>query len=445
MKIAGGLRVGLARPLFFLALIVVAVLLRAGNLGELTHMEADERQWYMVGTSLLTRGVPESWSGFIYPAGYGVARDCHSVVTPFLDSPPFFSLLIGGWATFVGEVNWCEINWSLVRAPMIAIAVLTMIFAYLLARRVFDGTVAMFVLLAFVFFPSHIVVSRVVAAESFVGLWLVMGLYLFAVFEQAKNSWVKRLAVVSMTLLCLTALLIKLWGVVVPAALTVLALSRRRWLLAALFVVGGVMSMLFYLAYGYYYSWEVMRLVLAGYHNFPQSFAHWWSFFTNLNVGHREFYDPSIIVGLIGAICLVAKRGIRGGGAYIFGPLFIFSYLFLHMAPTMAYGWYKYAMYPVIAMGLGYVFSELWRRRVVWFVLFLPLISMMLEHSGLLVDPWNRRIVVMVLYSLVGVAVLFRNSWLQIRPVFLSLLLFLFSFEVLWVGSVLGYWTWFTG
>ena len=115
------------------------------------------------------------------------------------------------------------------------------------------------------------------------------------------------------------------------------------------------------------------------------------------------------------------------------------------MAPTTAYGWYKYVIYPVIAIVLGYVFSELWRRRVVWFVLFLPLLSMMLEHSGILADPWDRRIMVMVWYSLVGVAVIFRNRWLQIRPVFLSLLLFLFSFEVLWVGSVLGYWTWFIG
>ena len=243
------------RPYLFVGLLLVAVLLRVGGLGGLTNVEADEKQWYMVGTSLLAEGLPPYWTGFADPPGNGTYKSCHGVVAPFLDNPPFFSLLVGGWATLVGETDWCDINWSLVRAPMLVISVLTMVFTYLLARRVFGGTVAAFVLLAFVFFPSHIVVSRVVAAENLVGLWLVAALYLFAVFEQVKSSRVKRLLVAVMMLLCLTALLIKLWGMVVPAALALIAFSRRRWRLAALFIAGGVMSMLFYLAYGYYYMW----------------------------------------------------------------------------------------------------------------------------------------------------------------------------------------------
>ncbi|MFH1354200.1 MAG: glycosyltransferase family 39 protein [bacterium] len=430
------LEVGSLKPLLFLALIVIAVLLRAGNLGGFHPMDADEKSWLMVGVSLLNERVPSSWSLFSH---LGVAREagCGQVMTPFLAHPPLFGLLIGGWARLTGQDDWCNFNWALIRVPMIIISVLTISVTYLLVKKLFGGRLALFTILAFVFFPSHIVTSRIVAAEHLVGLLLILGLYLFVLFETIETEYKRKMAGAGMVFLCVVSLLIKLSAIVIPATLVFLALYKRRWSLGVVLLGAALGSVLLLAGYGYYYSWDIFYNSMIAHHDRPQNFWNFWSLFTSLNIGNYGFYDPSIIVGLIGSLALAARKRSRKG-IYIFAPLFIFSFLFLYVAPFEAYGWYKYAVYPLIAVGLGYVFCQLFKQRKVYMFLFLPLLSIMLQNSGVLDSQTDKRIMVLMFYGIVTIALLLRNRLLVLKPAFLALLLFMFALEVLWVSRTLG-------
>jgi hypothetical protein len=433
-------KVGSLKPLLFLVLIIIAVLLRSVNLGEFrpANLGPDEQSWLMVGTSLIETGTPTAWTIF-YGTYWAAGINTSATVTPYLDHPPLFSLLVGGWAYWLGEMNMGSLNWELVRIPMIVISVLTIIFTYLFVRRAFGYTEATFVLLAFVFFPSHVVASRIIAAEHFIGLLLMLGLYLFAVFETTKNKRIKQEVGEIMVILCAVSLMIKLWAVVIPGTLCFLALYRRRWKLSVMLILATLVSVLIFAGYGYYYNWEAFVGILKAHQDQAQTFAHFWTFFTKLDIGYFGFFDVSIIVGLIGIIGLAIEKGIKGRGIYVFVPFLVISFLFLYVATGMAYGWYKYLLYPLIAVGLGHVFAQLYRGRYEYLVLFLPMLSMMMQNSNILNDQMDRRFILFIFYGLPVLTLLLRGRFLQLKSVFLSLLIFLFIFEVLRVTSVLGY------
>lgn len=432
-----GLKVGSLKPLLFLALILIAVLLRAGNLGEFRPMDPDEVSWLMVGTSLIKTGKPTAWT--MFGGAYGKAGiAAGETVTPYLDHPPLFSLLVGGWAYWLGETNAAQFNWELVRIPMIVISVLTIIVTWLFVRRVFGGTMANFVLLAFVFFPTHVVTSRIIAAEHLIGLLLILGLYLFAVFETTEKKGVRRATGTGMALLCVVSLMIKLSAVVIPATLCFLALYRRRWYLGVLLVLSSAVSVLLLLGYGYYYDWAAFVNVVVSHNGRPQNLAYFWTIFTSLDIGNYGMYDPSVIVGFIGVVSLAIWCRIKANAVLIFTPMLAISFLFLYVAPESLYGWYKYLAYPLMAIGLGYVFTQLYRQKYEYLVFFLPLVSMMLQHSQIFVDQDDRRIAVAVFYVVAVLPVLLKNRWWQLRPSFISLLMFLFAFEVMWVLRVLA-------
>ena len=420
-----------------LLLLVVAVLLRAGKLSEFRPSELDEKSWLMVGVSLFDTGVPSAWT--IYDEVYGPAGALFGpVVKPYLDHPPLFSLFVGGWAYLLGENNPENFHWGLVRWPMIGIALASILVTFLFVRRVFGVAQALLTLSAFVFFPSHIIASRIIAPEHLIGLFVILGLYLYAVYEQTERRRVRLLSVVFLSLLCGTALLLKLSGIVVPAMLILMACYRRRMRLAFGLTIAAGASVLIFAGYGYYYNWDLFIDLLVAHRNRAQSFSHFWTLFTGLDVGHFGFFDPSIIVGLIGALSLAARRRLEGKGLYLFAPLLVFSFLFLYIAPWEAYGWYKYAIYPLIAVGLGYVFRQLYQERIVFLILLLPLLSMMLQHSEILDNQSDRRIMIIVYYALAVWPLLFRNRFLQTKPVFVSLLIHLFFFEAVWALRVLG-------
>jgi len=434
-----GLRTEAFKLLLFLGLITIALLLRTVNLGEFHPIDLDEKTWLMVGTSLIDTGQPTTWSIFVGAYSKAGADINTESVTPYLDHPPLFSLLVGGWAHFWGETDTNNLNWELVRVPMIVISLATIILTYLFVRRAFGKTMALFTLTAFVFFPSHVISSRIIAAEHMIGLLLMLGLYLFAVFATTKNERVKKVTGGAMIFLCLVSLLFKLSAIVVPATLCFLALYKRQWKLGTALSLASLASVLIYMGYGYYYNWEAFVNVLFAHQVRPQSFVHFWTIFTLLDIGHFPFWDPSIIIGLAGAVGLVAASPRKNDNRmYIFIPLLFNSLLFMMIAPVEAYGWYKYSLYPLMAIGLGYVFFQLYKQRVAWYILFLPLLGLMLQNSGLVGNQFGMRLIVIIIYLLLLLSIIFRDKFLHLREVFLPLLFLLFVFEIVWTLRVLG-------
>ena len=430
--------------------LLLALILRGVNLGEFRPIGPDELTWLMVGESLLTTGVPETWSLYRYVYSYPPSEQVAEIyiggvslwpsVRPYLDHPPLFSLVIGKWALMTDSFSAADrsIKWEIVRLPMLGVAIMTLGLTYFLVKRLWGQGQAFFTLLAFSFFPSHLVTSRFITPEHALGMLLVLALYLFVLFE-ASNSVVKRRwLLIGLALISIVAPLLKLFGVVVPLTLMLLALWRRRFRVVVLISMLLLASLGLYAWYGYHFGWRLFMAVMQAHHDQTQSMVHFWTLFTRLDVGHYQFFDPSMIVGLIGILALVVQPGKRKVGEYLFAPLLVISLLFIYIAPVYFWGWYKYLIYPFVAIGLGHFFWRLYRAEWIYLFLFIPLLGVMIEQAGLVDSQSYRRSLMVMLYLLFIIVT--TGAWRPVvsRGVFVAALVVLFASEVIWVLRVLG-------
>ena len=427
------------RQVLVVFLLIVGLFLRIVNLGDFQPILDDEKTWLMVGTSVIQTGVPSTWTLFYDAYMRGGIMPQGNIVTPYLDHPPLFSLMVGGWAWLVGETDVQNMDWAKVRLPMIILSIATIGLLYVYTKRVFGPTLALFTLAAMVFFPSHVVSSRFVAAEHWIGFLLIGGLYAYDVYSRSANQRQRSIAWYTLGAISLTAILVKLSGVVVVATLIFLALYQRRTKLAVMLITSGLVSVLVFGVWGYFYNWEVFLNVLEAHHSRRQSFIHFWSIMTWYNIGDFTLYDPSMTIGPLGLIGLGHKYRNKDQGVYIASVLLIISLVFLYFSPEETYGWYKYMLYPLIGLGLGHVFYELYKGEKVYLFLFLPLVAMVVQSSNIVPDTTALRILLLLLYGVVAVVLLWRSKHFEFSSLIMVLLCILWFYEAVWVFNIL--WT----
>lgn len=365
--------------------LLVGLVLRLQLLDEPRQFPRDERVWLMVGTSLLERGEPVSWSMFskVYERKEEVTFDGERqvAVVPYLDHPPLFALGMGVWASLFGGAGAAPLPWAVLRLPMIGVAMLTMVMTAMLVRALWGTTPAVLTLAAFAVFPAHVAASRFVTPESVIALLLVACLYVVAQLDSERDGRAARLGLIFLGLAGGSAVWLKLSGIVVPATVIVLAAARRNW--SAVRWAGGatLLSVLLLAAWGAYYDWSAFMSVLHEHSSRPQSFWHSWRLVTDPDLGYWRLRDPALIVGFIGLLGLAADAGIaRRARLYVLVPLLNLFLLFLFVAPVEAYGWYRYVWFPLLAMGLGYAAWQLYRGSLAYLILALPMAAVLMEH-----------------------------------------------------------------
>ena len=432
-----------------LAALSIGLIIRVQNLSSLHPFELDERVWLLAGTSLIQKGIPASWTIYwdkykhIETTIYGGQN--HVVVTPFLDHPPLFGIGMGAWAILTGNNTSKPLDWAILRLPMIALAIGTIVFTWLLLNQLFNPALATLTLVAFSFFPAHIIASRFIVAENIIAFLLVMCLWAFSIIdtESRKKSHKTVFATAVIILACGVAILFKLSAIVIPATIGSLALLRKNLRLFILVIVATVISLLLLAGYGAYYDWNLFMDILGRHAGRPQSFWYFWSIVTQLDLGYFPIRDPSIIVGFIGAFILLADTKIPWEKRlYIFVPLLNFSLLFLFIAPVESYGWYKYVLFPLLAIGLGYVFTELARGKVIYYALILPFIAIMLEQSQSLETHSQQKTLMLILYGIVFTTITINHyvTWGGgiLSVIFVTLIAFLFFLELTWVSALIS-------
>jgi hypothetical protein len=392
----------------------------------------------MAGVSLLEKGVPTAWT-IEWPQHrwdkYWEAKN--GVVTPWLDHPPLFALLVGGWASLM-RVDSIEItNQAVLRFPMVAISILTIFVTWSLAKQIFNEQAAIFVLAVYTFFPTDLVASRFILAEHTVPLLLMLGLLVWLRVLKEKDEKKRKPWVVILSVVCFMAPLMKLIGVIVPMTIVMLAVMHRRYHIAYRLMMVNISSLGLYLLYAWFYGWEIFVGAQTAHMQRPQSFSHFWSFFTQLSAGNVYVTDPTMIIGWAG-LCMIfvgtRQRRIRN---LFFAPLLSISFFFVYVASVENYDWYKYPIYPLMAIGAGWIFYRIYKGDYWYLFFFLPLLAQMMQNSALILDQANRRFLMVLLYGVATLPVLLRKR-LWFRQVFIFLLLLLFGWEVVWYLHMIG-------
>jgi hypothetical protein len=314
----------------------------------------DEVAWAWLGQSLWLYHWPASWSYLPEHLPVTAVATSQGVllpwVSPWLDHPPLFGLLVGGVALLAGEHTPAEVGPTAIRLVPILLSILSGWLLYLLAARHLGRATALVALAVFCLSPWMISASRLVESE-----WLLAPMLLGVLVLASHRG---RFPTALLLALCVLAPLVKVPGVIVGAAGAVALLTERRWVVAPLALLGAPIGIGLFAAYGAAVDWHQFVLVWQ-----VQSARH-----TNLIAGQQFLFsgdvglwnfvplnDPFWTVGMFGLAVMLLRRPL-GTESRI--PLAFAGYALL-MALTAGtegakyYDWYRFAVDPLICIGVG--------------------------------------------------------------------------------------------
>ena len=180
-----------ARTFVLVLIFVMALILKLHNYSVYPQRGAtsDEYTYSFMGVSLLTLGVPISWSNFnIYKNTYDLIIDnlYFPMVFPYFDHPPLNGILVGAWAIINGQNSFASIQLSTIRLVPIALSLISAILVYLLAKRWYDERIALWSLLIYTTATTFVINGRVVFAENLLTPLLLLSLYIYTIRRVIK-------------------------------------------------------------------------------------------------------------------------------------------------------------------------------------------------------------------------------------------------------------------
>lgn len=314
----------------------------------------DEFAWTFLGSSLLQKGEPTSWSYFApyTQKEHVVLRgESYWFVTPALDHPPLFSLIPGLASTLKGTA-WKDFpSIKVVRFPMVIIGSANVV---LLAWWLYRATGKTLVTLAstavLATAPSMVFLSRLAVSENLLLTWLLL-ILVSSTFTKVPR-WIT--FVIHMALP-----LTKISGLAIGVGSAVALYQRKKdWKSAALGVVFGVFALCLY---AWAFDWQ---LFLAVQLQQSQRDAGLLTFFltqlwSNVLVA-KPFTDTWITLGWWSALGAIfwkkAPKEWRSTDAWAtWQYLFLaqLAFLALSVGEHTVHGWYKIVFFPFFALGIG--------------------------------------------------------------------------------------------
>lgn len=355
----------------FVLVLLLGIIARSYDLAGFQHIENDERSFVMSGISLLRYGFPESWTIYWekYPQIFftEVAGERHSVVRPYLDHPPVFQVLSGGWTLLVGGVSDMGYDWGSIRLLSIVITTLTTILLFLVVRLYGGNRMGWLSFLALLLLPSHVLASRLLVAEHLLVLLLLivmLGCFYLEGSSEKLTYWKRKMWLFALVFICISAPLVKLSGLLVPAAASLLLFQLRAYRLGVVLASCGVIALVFFSLYGWWFDWELFTLIQSAHGLREQSWWHFFSIFQLPDLGYFFLHDPYWVLGVLGSFLVVHEA--YGGDSSESSPglsVLLKAFwaaqapLLLAVAPLEAYGWYRFTLFPVLAIGVGYLWQ----------------------------------------------------------------------------------------
>ncbi|MBI5621073.1 glycosyltransferase family 39 protein [Candidatus Gottesmanbacteria bacterium] len=342
-----------------ICLLLLAAVLRLHNYAVYPQRGAtsDEYAFAFQGISLLTQGVPVAWSAIpLYKNLTHLTIDglYFPIVKPYLDHPPLFGLLVGAWATALGERTFEAVSLGVIRLVPIMLAIISSLLLYLWGKRVYGAGAAMWSLAMYATGTLFVVNSRIVVAESLLTVFFLLALIIVSVLPKKPRIW----QFLVLGVVCALALLTKVLGVVVFLSVITLCFSRglglRRlfWVTLPFVLVLGV-----FFLYGRVYN-EVLFWAIQTYQGSrtvgPNAL---FMILTSPIIVNKVYYDGWYFWGLfaLGLAAIDAKKNVM-----LVVPAFLYTFLLLASVNQMdVHGWYVIPLFPFLALAGGKLLWEM--------------------------------------------------------------------------------------
>lgn len=328
----------------------------------------DEFAWVFQGLSLWEKGVPTSWSPhkeYTERVDYYNPQGAHfSLVTPYLEHPPLFGLVAGGFARIIGITSFDAVAIAKIRPLALILGVLSILAVYLLANEVFGSFIGLISALFYAVIPTVVVGSRIVQNENFFIPFFLLSLY-FAYRYIAHGS---KGSVYPAILIAGILPLAKIPWIAAPAAVFAMFLythkAREAWVMVGVTFI----AVLSYFAYGIYFDktvfFNLWNLQLTRY---DMSFNSFFAIFQNPMITDRTFVDGWLYLGWA-TFVLFMSRNLKKTYPVIFGFIAYFLIYLAGIPNEAGHGWYRYPFYPFLIIGLAVIAYEYFiKNRILTF------------------------------------------------------------------------------
>lgn len=330
---------------------------------------SDEYTYSFLGVSLLTIGVPISWSYFSpYPVRFDLTIDnlYFPMKFPYFDHPPLNGLVVGSWAILNGEDSFEKITLKTIRLVPIFLSVISSVLLFLIGKRLYDYKTGLIGLLIYSTVTIFVIQSRAVLAENLLTPLALCGLYLWLIWREKLNDQ----QVLILGIIAGLSFWAKELGIFVFFSFLYLFLFYRVPIrLIVILCLTAFIFVMLYIIYGAYYSWDSFTAIIAvqsSRYVGPQTLR---LLFTPVMV-NKVYFDGWYLFGLLAFffnLVRLDKNRDLAIPATIYFMLMIFS-----LIREGEMGWYMIPMFPFMALFSAQIIASGFSQKS-WTILLLLL------------------------------------------------------------------------
>lgn len=370
-------------PIILLFLIIfLGFLLRNHNLYTWPREGAtfDEFAWTWLGVNLIQKQTPISWSShpqyekrehLIY------RKAAFFLVTPYLEHPPFFGLVAGGFALINGAKDMYDIDLKTIRPLALVLGLLSIILIYILIKSIYDVKTALLSSLLYATIPTVVVGSRIVQNENFlIPMWLLALIFINKFLKEKKIRYRNIAAVI-----CGLLILSKIPWVAAAISIGLIFLHLKKFNDFFKFTLIVVLIGLTYLVYGFLWDAKVfIDLWLLQLNRYDISFISIYALLQKPFLVDRFYLDGWIYVGWFAFAILLLQDFKKN--ILITLPVVSYFLIFIAGIPDEAgHGWYRYPFYPFLVISIALFLRNYFVKNQIMTFFFLVLVGTTLFNN----------------------------------------------------------------
>lgn len=340
------------------AILILGLFLRHNDFRTIPRHGAtfDEFAWTWLGINLIKEHYPISWSSqpqynnrkhLIYQGA------AFWIVKPYLEHPPVFGLVAGGFAILNGAKDMYHVTLSNIRPLSLILGTFSIFMVFLLSKEIYGRKVAILSSLIYASAPTLVIGSRIVQNENFLIPFWLLSLFLILKYLKTGKKKLRNTAAVLAGVLSLA----KVPWLVVGLSLSMILSFKGKW--KDSFWVIGVTILIFslFIFWGFLVDKKLfLSLWQLQLFRYDISFSGFYSIFKDPLLIDRFYLDGWIYFGWF-SIFLIAKDFKKN--FLILIPFIAYFILFIFAIPNeAAHGWYRYPFYPFLIIATGVTLLE---------------------------------------------------------------------------------------
>lgn len=363
---------------------------------------SDEYTYAFLGISLLTKGVPISWSAF--PAYKNlkhltIKQLYFPIVYPYFDHPPLNGLLVGAWSLLFGQERFEEVDLATIRLVPIFLSMASSILIFLIGFYLYNYKTAIWAILIYSTTTIFVMNGRVVFAENLLTVLMLLTLYLFLVFR--KNMTLIKTVILS--IICGLSFWTKEVGIIVFLTTLYFFIAKR---LKTKYVIALISTTLFivllYAFYGVYYDKDLFLQIISLQSNRaigPKTLLY---LFSTPIIVNKIYFDGWYFFGLISFF--LSFWAYKNNKYIIVPSTMYFLMLIFSLTQQGEMGWYMIPMFPFMSLLSAKLLVDSFQNKQNWFV-FIMLLFVGLHQVTLIYEanfgltPGQFRIIMIIMFA----------------------------------------------